>query len=753
MWNDLSMADRAKVIKLSIENGITDLATIRKLYDSTTNRHDSGGYIGSEKSPINLKEVTITPKPWQQEFHNQFGNQEIRNAVLKVGEKLGTQNVDRYPKEAPYQDYPTRYAHRMYNVWKEADKPKIFLEGEEPWWRINPMSRSNYDPITNSIIISKRAKGPVSINSDITTELAHPIQEKYGENIGISQYIKDIVPQIKNYFGDVSVYNNPNTIEYETHRKIEPIIRSYTRYNKSPLYRGKSIVGSKVANKFDDGGFKDDNLVYDINPNIQEGDIGQNDISLGRNRYRRPDGSTYTHYTPVTVTPDNEATRAYNRRARLDNTLKTMQSNSEYMSNVYGSDWRTNSPYGFSIGSGDDFAYMTPGVGDALSVKDIGYDLYNRNYKNAAIGAGMLVLPNLLEKPIKSIWRGIKSLRKGAKNKYAINTLEDAMAATDDLWDKDYFKALDDYDLDKAQQLRDLHFKVKAGDKGYYNTTGEPTILYHTIGDQYSPNFNIFDTNIEGRPTYIYATNNKIMSGSYSSRPDDYLDPTGRRKHLYGYKGNTNIEIEGDNNFWYGIEIPVIGKTLEEAREIRKKAVNEATKIFLKERGIPELDTDDYIKSYHELVKHITKKYNNNAVSTQVVMDYLHKMDNPLYNEDSYIVTKTTREIEDFLRKKDIQSAKIKDIIDYGGSLHKYPAHVYRDKNTGRLKTGDVYQFKDSSQLKKKSAKTYDDNGKIIPLSKRDNFNLKDIRYAMPPMLLGLGLYNLGDDENFYREN
>ncbi len=257
MWNDLSMADRAEVIKLSIENGITDLAAIRKFYDSVANRHAAGGYLGNEDSPINLKEVTITPKPWQREFHNQFGNQEIRNAVLEVGRRLGKQNVDKYPKEAlPYQDYPTRYAHRMYEVWKEADKPKIFLEGKEPWWRLNPISRSNYDPITNSIVISKRATGPVTINSNLATELAHPIQEKYGENVGITQYIKDIVPQIKNYLGDMSVYDNSNTIEYETHRKIEPIIRGYTRYNKSPLYKGKSIVGGKTANKFDDEGLK-----------------------------------------------------------------------------------------------------------------------------------------------------------------------------------------------------------------------------------------------------------------------------------------------------------------------------------------------------------------------------------------------------------------------------------------------------------------------------------------------------------------
>ncbi len=40
MWNDLSMADRAKYIQLGISNGITDLSTIRDTY----NKYAEGGY-------------------------------------------------------------------------------------------------------------------------------------------------------------------------------------------------------------------------------------------------------------------------------------------------------------------------------------------------------------------------------------------------------------------------------------------------------------------------------------------------------------------------------------------------------------------------------------------------------------------------------------------------------------------------------------------------------------------------------------
>ena len=44
---------------------------------------------------------------------------------------------------------------------------------------------------------------------------------------------------------------------------------------------------------------------------------------------------------------------------------------------------------------------MMPVVGDALDVKDIGTDLYNGDYINAGIGAGLFLLPNIVEKPFK----------------------------------------------------------------------------------------------------------------------------------------------------------------------------------------------------------------------------------------------------------------------------------------------------------------------------------------------------------------
>lgn len=46
---------------------------------------------------------------------------------------------------------------------------------------------------------------------------------------------------------------------------------------------------------------------------------------------------------------------------------------------------------------------------------------------------------------------------------------------------------------------------------------------------------------------------------------------------------------------------------------------------------------------------------------------------------------------------------------------------------------------RNNNQMKLADAVTYDDNGKIIPLSKRDNFNNPDIRYSLLPIGLTIG--------------
>lgn len=57
-----------------------------------------------------------------------------------------------------------------------------------------------------------------------------------------------------------------------------------------------------------------------------------------------------------------------------------------------------------------------PGIGDAWDVFRTGWDLYDKNYSNAALTAGLLLVPNIIEKPIKTVSKAIsKSTSKGLK--------------------------------------------------------------------------------------------------------------------------------------------------------------------------------------------------------------------------------------------------------------------------------------------------------------------------------------------------
>ena len=98
-----------------------------------------------------------------------------------------------------------------------------------------------------------------------------------------------------------------------------------------------------------------------------------------------------------------------------------------------------------------DYAYLnptnileyTPVIGDALDAAHITNDVSNKNYLAAGIGAGMFLLPNIVEKPLKKV---VKPISKW--------TPEQWTAAQD--------AAIAKGDMAEAQRLRDLHFKVSA---------------------------------------------------------------------------------------------------------------------------------------------------------------------------------------------------------------------------------------------------------------------------------------------------
>ena len=57
-----------------------------------------------------------------------------------------------------------------------------------------------------------------------------------------------------------------------------------------------------------------------------------------------------------------------------------------------------------------DILGFVPYIGDALDIADVGKDISKGNYGKAAIGLGLLAVPNIIEKPLKLI--GKKAIKR-----------------------------------------------------------------------------------------------------------------------------------------------------------------------------------------------------------------------------------------------------------------------------------------------------------------------------------------------------
>lgn len=366
-------------------------------------------------------------------------------------------------------------------------------------------------------------------------------------------------------------------------------------------------------------------------------------------------------------------------------------------------------------------------------------------------------------------------------------SLENAKTIPDAEWDYQYNKALQNGDMDEAQRLRDLHFVAKSDTK-LVDANGMPVEQYHTVGEHYDHTFNEFNPNIEGTHSAIYTTPDLDMSRTYAPKhktqeeliqfagkeydeliqkakddlqnfPENSVDydkakvtlqyaipkekyienyikthpQIDRTKRLY-VKTNNPFVIDGDGNTW--CNIPVTSpkyKSMNEAKDALYADLLNNININLQKEGFETLainPTDiDNLTKIDNIVKNLADKNNMTTKEIYNIMD--KSVDN--INRDDYFRVLTTRGIEQEVKaygKHD--AAIINDILDYGGS--SIPKE---------LKPAQVVESMYPENLKYSAAVTYDDAGNVIPLSKRDNFNLRDLRYGILPFILGSGaLYN-----------
>lgn len=132
------------------------------------------------------------------------------------------------------------------------------------------------------------------------------------------------------------------------------------------------------------------------------------------------------------------------------------------------------------------------------------------------------------------------------------------------------------------------------------------------------------------------------------------------------------------------------------------------------------------------------KKLYSNASKSYDIEGYYQPWNEIPYNGNIW----NTRTLEKAVRNHhqyDIDRLVIHNIKDWGGKAMPKGTFLM----DGNIKSsGTVIENFNPNDLKYSSAVTYDDLGNIIPLSKRDNFSIKDLRYSLIPLGTGVTLLN-----------
>lgn len=168
------------------------------------------------------------------------------------------------------------------------------------------------------------------------------------------------------------------TNEGKQHPISDKAFRTGERYNGVPVYYDP-VTGKRTV-------LRKDVELYNRSGNEQNiDDLRQNQSMLQRIEEQRKLQQALADEQMM-----NQNTRDYQEaqyRYAMNHSLETMQRNSDAMAEKYGSDWRNNSPYGMSVGNGEDAykllaltglpaAAFVGGIGAYKDTRD-----YNRGYR------------------------------------------------------------------------------------------------------------------------------------------------------------------------------------------------------------------------------------------------------------------------------------------------------------------------------------------------------------------------------------
>ena len=657
-WNELSLKDKADYIKESVNNGIYNLSDIRSRY----NMYAEGGYKPSEsikKRITNWEGSSMRTNRSFQAEANDFNrvipssirsklSQQQLDALYSYGYNVGMGNLKKrvLPTLTNYVQGKASNEDVQKSMWASKDNELRGLTTRRNIERSlfggkyqTVFTGTGGTPHNYGYIANKSSSNLYQIQNEEWQDKNYLDAYK-----GLQLSMNDIMGKTKeNDIDDLFSTGTGPIISMDNllsigNNTVAPVQPDYS-YAKSLLSDFDSDLNS---NMFDEGG----NLSY------IDADNRRSNILL-----HTEDGNLYdsagNNYTQSYLDEENvpiiKGTMPRNTRQYYDpnTTLEFINAATAPISNFSPSN---------IVGSIREARDYNTFMNSFMSQDNTGF--FTREYTKehpyiSALGniGGDILTGIALNKGYNTLKNNINS----RINKRLFNEAMNNMAnISNNRLDRIYNRLYNTGDYEDLQQLRDKHFEVKASNP--LMNRDKPTQLYHTVGDEYDPSFNVFNPNIEGSNSAIYTTDNLAMSKSYSSKPT-----YDRVKKLYS-NASKSYDIEGYYQPWN--EIP----------------------------------------------------YNGSMWSTRTLEKAVRN--HPQYGIDRLV---------------------IHNIKDWGGKAMPKGTFLM----DGNIKSsGTVIENFNPNDLKYSSAVTYDDLGNIIPLSKRDNFSIGDLRYSLIPLGTGVTLLN-----------
>lgn len=567
-WNELSLKDKADYIKESVNNGIYNLSDIRNRY----NMYANGGYKPSEsikKRITNWEGSSMRTNRSFQAEANDFNrvipssirsklSQQQLDALYSYGYNVGMGNLKKrvLPTLSNYVQGKASNEDVQKSMWASKDNELRDLTTRRNIER--SLFGGKYQTVFTGTGGTPHNYGyTATTNTNRSSSNPYQIQneEWQGKNYlgaykGLQLSMNDIMGKTKeNDIDDLFSTGTGPIISMDNllsigNNTVAPVQPDYS-YAKSLLSDFDSDLNNNI---FAEGG----------NLNYIDADNRRSNILLHTEDGNLYDsaGNNYTQsYLDEEHVPIIKGTMPRNTRQYYDpnTTLEFINAATAPISNFSPSN---------IVGSIREARDYNTFMNSFMNQDNTGF--FTREYTKehpyiSTLGniGGDILLGTALNKGYNTFKNNINS----RINKKLFNKAIDNIAnISDKKLDKIYNRIYNTGDYEDLQQLRDKHFEIKASNP--LMSRDKPMQLYHTVGDEYNPNFNIFNPTIEGSNSAIYTTDNLAMSKSYSSKPT-----YGRIKKLYS-NASKSYDIEGYYQPWN--EIPYNGnmwstRTLEKA--------------------------------------------------------------------------------------------------------------------------------------------------------------------------------------------